>query len=103
MGDDLEKHREPKRVQAENPAIGRALTDYDAAVDVIKAAEARKKAALEDLVQLCNGKDTDYNGRKITLVKRAGNVNYRKALEKIAPFADLEPYRQKPSEFWKVT
>ena len=54
------------------------------------------------MVEMSGKRNAVIGGRNLTLVKRQGSVAYAKALAKIAPKADLEPYRGPTSESWQL-
>lgn len=60
--------------------------------------EKQAKAALEALAP----GGASGAGVQLTRVERAGSVAYAKALKEIAPDADLEPYRGKPTSYFTV-
>lgn len=104
LQDELDNpaHLEPLRVQLDTPEALR-LVEYITELDAsIEQATAARTAALEDLVRLADGKNAEAFGRKLTLVKRTGTISYAKALRALAPDADLEQWRGKPSEYWKL-
>ena len=104
LQDELDNpaHLEPLRVQLDTPEALR-LVEYITELDAsIEQATAARTAALEDLVKLSDGKNAEAFGRKLTLVKRTGTISYAKALRALAPDADLEQWRGKPSEYWKL-
>jgi len=92
----------PKRKVIDTPEAEKLIAEYDELSEAIENASARKKDIVARLVDMAGGKDAKVAGRNLTLVKRAGSVSYAKALKEIAPDADLEPYRGKPSENWQV-
>jgi putative phage-type endonuclease len=89
-----------KRADIDTPEAARLVAEYDELSDAIDLASQRKKDILARLVEMSGHKNAVVAGRNLTLTKRAGSVAYAKALKAIAPNADLEPYRGKPSEFW---
>ena len=86
----------------DTPEAQKLIAEYDELRDAIDNATARRKDIIDRLVQLAGGKDAKVAGRNLTLVKRKGSVSYAKALAEIAPDADLEKWRGKPSESWQV-
>lgn len=104
LQDELDNpaHMEPLRVQLDSQEALR-LVEYITELDAsIEQATAARTTALEDLVKLAGGKNAEAFGRKLTLVKRAGTISYAKAIRALAPDADLEQWRGKPSEYWKL-
>ena len=93
-------HLEPLRVQFEaNEIIG----EIDALRERQKADAEREKELVGLLVEMADGKDAEVSGRKLTLVKRAGSISYAKAIAELLPDADLEKWRGKESESWRLT
>lgn len=86
----------------DTPEAQKLIAEYDELRDAIDNANARRKDIVDRLVQMSSGKDAKVAGRNLTLVKRKGSVSYAKALAEIAPDADLEKWRGKPSESWQV-
>jgi exodeoxyribonuclease (lambda-induced) len=86
----------------DTPEVQKLIAEYDELRDAIDNANARRKDIVDRLVQMSGGKDAKVAGRNLTLVKRKGSVSYAKALAEIAPDADLEKWRGKPSESWQV-
>ena len=93
-------YRNPARPEHDTPAAYKMVAEWDDLNEAIERATERKKDLLADLVKMAGEKNALIAGRKLTLTKKAGAVSYAKALKAIAPDADLEPYRGKPSEFW---
>lgn len=100
--DNAVKHLEPKRKLVEGDDARRIVDEYDQICEAIDNATARKAELIADMVRLSGGKDALIAGRTLTLVKRAGSVSYAKAIKELAPTADLEKWRGKPSESWLV-
>lgn len=92
----------PKRKVIDTPEAEKLIAEYDELSEAIDRAAQRKKDIVARLVDMSGGKDASVAGRNLTLVKRAGAVSYAKALKAIAPDADLEPFRGKPSESWQI-
>lgn len=69
----------------------------------IKSLQDSKKQAMLKLVELAENKDTVIDGRKLTLVKRKGTVNYSELIKEHLPDIDLDPYRGKESQSWKLS
>ena len=91
------------RKEVDTPQAHQMVQEWDEIKEQMELLEERKKDLLADMVKLVGGKDSIIAGRKLTLVQKEGAVSYAKALKAIAPDADLEPYRGKPSEFWKLS
>ena len=91
------------RKTIDTPEAVRLVAEYDELSDAIENATARKKDIIIRMAEMSGGKNADMAGRKLTLVKRAGSVAYAKALKELAPDADLEKWRGKASESWRLT
>lgn len=96
-------HLDPLRVEINTPKAGAIIKEITALRESIKEQAAKEKALLAELVELAEGKNADVLGHKLTLVKRAGSISYAKALKDLAPDVDLEPYRGKASESWRLS
>lgn len=95
-------HLGPLRVQVDTPDAAKMLREYDEMSDAIERATARKAAILIDFATMSNHRDAEVCGRKFTSVERVGAVSYAKAIKELAPDADLEKWRGKPSRYWKL-
>ena len=81
-------------------AMRQKLAEYDDLANTIKDAEERRKEILADLVKAAGEKDAVICGRKLTKVEKAGSISYASAIKELAPNADLEKWRGKPSSYW---
>ncbi len=99
---DNPAHLEPLRVSIESEEAALLLLEIDRLRQRQREDAEAEKMALDNLVQLAGGVNADVCGRKLTLVKREGAISYAKALKEIAPGADLEKWRGKPSESWRL-
>ena len=88
------------REYLDTPALRQKLAEYDDLAKEIEAAEARRKVILNELVTAAGGIDATICGRKLTKVEKAGSVSYAAAIKELAPGADLEKWRGKPSSYW---
>ncbi len=102
LANSPDEHLAPKRVEIDTPEARRMMVEWDELNDQLDRAAERKKDLLADMVTLAGGKNALLAGRKLTMTQRAGAISYAKAIKAIAPDADLEPWRGKPSEFWQV-
>ena len=92
----------PKRQEYDTPEAAKLVAEYDELQDAIDNANDRKKDIIKRMVEMSGKRNAVIGGRNLTLVKRQGSVAYAKALAKIAPKADLEPYRGPTSESWQL-
>lgn len=100
---DNPDHLSPKRVEIETLEADRLVQEYEELADAIDRASERKKEVLNRLVEMAKGRDALVCGHKLTKVERKGSVAYAKALKQLAPNADLEKWRGKPSHSWRFT
>ena len=91
---------ERTRAEIDTPAVRQKLAEYDDLAKTIDDAENRRKVILAELVALAGEKDATICGRKLTKVEKAGSVSYAAAIKELAPKADLEKWRGKPSSYW---
>ena len=100
---NAQPHLEAKRAVVDTLDAARMVAEWDDLNEAIDRATDRKKDLLEQMIKAAGGRDALFAGRKLTKVERAGSVSYAKALRVLAPDADLEPYRGKPSASWRLT
>lgn len=98
-----DEHLAPRRAVIDTLAASRLLREYDEMSEAEERAAARRKAILDELVLMAGNGDAEVCGRKLTRVDRAGAVSYAKALAELAPGADLEKWRGKPSSSWQLS
>lgn len=96
-------HLAPRRVTIDTPAAQKALREWDEIAEQIELLAERKADLLADITAMAKGKDALIAGRKVTLVSKAGSVSYAAVVKKHCKGVDLEPFRGKPSEYWKIT
>ena len=94
IGDKLNTIDTPRALQM--------VAEYNDLQDAIAQAEERKAELLESIVEMCGGENSVFGGKKLTKVERAGSVSYAKAIKELAPNANLEPWRGKPSSYWTL-
>lgn len=93
----------PKRVETNTIQAKRLIEEVDELQEAIDRAQERRKDAMAELVKLAKDRDALVWGRKLTKVEKKGSVSYAKALKVLAPNADLEKWRGKPTSFWKLS
>lgn len=98
-----DEHLAPRRVVIDTMEASRLIREWDDMREAEDRAKERKEAILDELTALAGQRDADICGRKLTLVKRAGAISYAKAVAELAPDADLEKWRGKPSSSWRLT
>lgn len=102
LANNADEHLAPRRVVIDTPEAHKLAAEYDELAEAIDNAKARQADILKEAVRLAGGKNATFAGRNLTQVKRAGSISYMKALKDLAPDADLEPYRGKPSSNWMM-
>lgn len=93
----------PRRKVIDTPEASKMLREYDEMAEAEERASARRKAIIDELVQMAGNGDAEVCGRKLTRVDRAGSISYAKALAELDPGADLEKWRGKPSSSWRLS
>lgn len=79
-----------------------AAEEFRSAKISADAAKARHEAARGALIDLAAGKASEGGGVLLSAVRRSPSVNYREALEKYAPDADLSAFSKDSSLSWQV-
>jgi len=93
---------EEKRATVDTPRALQMVAEYNDLQDAIARAEERKKELLESIVEMCGGENAVFGGKKLTKVERAGSISYSAAVKHLAPNANLEPWRGKPTSYWTL-
>ncbi len=97
-----DEHLAPRRLEIDTPEASRMLLEWDDLNDAIERAEARKKDLLNEIVLMAKNSNALLCGRKLTFVQKDGAISYAKAVKELAPDADLEKWRGKPVQYWKL-
>lgn len=92
----------PLRKEIDGIKASMLLREYDEMAEAEERAKERKSAILNELVEMADGKNAEICGRKLTHIEKAGAVSYAKAIKDLCPGADLDPYRGKPSSYWRL-
>jgi len=100
---DNPEHLEPLRVEVNTPEAGLILTEIDKLRQRQKEDKERESELLDELKVMADGKDALVHGRRLTKVVREGSVSYSRIVKEHLPDLDLEPYRGKGSESWRLT
>lgn len=100
---DNPEHLEPLRKEINTERAKLLIDEYDQLKDAQDLAKERQKEVLDELIAIGGGGNALIWGRKLTKVQKEGSVSYAKAVKALCPDADLEPYRGKPSSFWKLS
>ena len=97
------EHLEPLRVVIETPESGKIISELDAVRQRQKDDAAREKELMASLIEMADGKDALVHGRKLTHVAGRKSVAYAKALEALAPGADLAKWTSTSKYSWRFT
>lgn len=97
------EHLEPLRIVVDTPEAGLISSEIDALRERQKKDKAREVELMSALVDLCGGKDALVHGRKLTHVAGRKSVAYAKALEALAPGADLSKWTSTSKDSWRFT
>jgi putative phage-type endonuclease len=100
---DNKEHLQPRREVIESAKAQQLIDEYNDLSDAIDKATERKKEVLAEIVRLAGERDAEVCGRKLTQVEREGAVSYAKALQELAPNADLSKWRGKPTSYWRLS
>jgi len=100
--DEPDEYLEDKRATVDTPRALQMVAEYNDLQDAIARAEERSKELLESIVEMCGGENAVFGGKKLTKVEKAGAISYAKAIKELAPNANLEPWRGKPSKYWTL-
>lgn len=93
---------EPPIKELSGPKYQMLLDEYDELTDAIERASERKKEILAGLIQSTGEQNAIINGIKLQQIERKGSVNYSKVVKEHCPNVDLESYRGKPTNYWKL-
>jgi putative phage-type endonuclease len=99
---DNPDHLQPKRKELNTNRALHLVAEYDDLSEAIDQAKAKQKEIMDELVGLSDGQNTQIGDKKLTKVSRAGSISYAKAIKELAPDADLEKWRGKETEYWRL-
>jgi putative phage-type endonuclease len=100
---DNPEHLKPLRKEIETASVAKLLREYDEVCDQLDFATTRKKEIIDELALVADGRDSLMCGRPFTKVEREGAVSYAQVVKKHCPDVDLEPYRGKPTSYWRLS
>lgn len=100
---DNPEHLEPLRVEVNSKEAELLMAEYDEMRDAEDRAKERKAEIVARLAEMTHGKNGLIAGRKFTKVVKEGAVSYSRVVKDHCKGVDLEPYRGKQSESWRVT
>lgn len=99
---DNPEHLEPLRVEINTNRSKMLIDEYMQLKEAKENAEERLKEVHAEIVELTGGKNALIYGHKVTKVEKAGSVSYAKVVKEHLPDLDLDPYKGKPSEYWRI-
>lgn len=99
---DNRDHLDPKRKSLNTNRAIHLVSEYDDLQEAIDRANEKQKEIMAELIELAGDRDCEIDGRKLTKVQRKGSISYAKAIKELAPDADLEKWRGKDSEYWRL-
>ena len=94
-------HLEPLVYEISSYSARQLLNEYDDVCHQIDDLTARKAELMDKMVEMANGKNANFCGRKLQISK-AGAISYAKAIKDLLPNADLSAYQGKPTSYWKL-
>ncbi len=97
-----EKHLAPLVQQITTPEALELLRKYDVLQEIQKGAKDQAEKIKARLIELAGGENAEIDGRKLTKVERKGSISYAKVVKEHLKGVDLEPYRGKSSEYWRL-
>lgn len=100
---DNKEHLEPLRVVIDSDEAQSIVNRIGELDDGLSAMSEERKDLLQRLIDMSGGKNALVCNRKLTFVKRKGNVDYAKLLKDVAPDVDTEAYRKAGSESWRFS
>lgn len=100
LSENPEEYLGPKRVEIDTPEATKMILEWDEVNESLERLAKRKRDLLAEMVALAGEKNAIIGNRKLTLTQKQGTISYAKAIKKLCPKADLEPFRGEPTSFW---
>ena len=100
---DNPDHLAPLRIEMNTQEACLLVAEMDEMKDARDRADERMKEIMARLVDMTGGKDALVDGRKLTRIEKEGAVSYARVVKEHCKGLDLEPYRGKKSESWRLT
>ncbi len=100
---DNPAHLAPLRVRIDTDEAQHIVNRIGEIDDALHNLTEERKAHLDKLVQMADGKDADIWGRKLTRTKDSTSVAYAKAIKELAPNADLAKWTTVKSGYWRLS
>lgn len=82
---------------------GQLVHDYKSKLAAFEVAKVELEEAKDALILAADGKSCQFGDVKVTLCTRKGSVSYAKAVKELLPDEDLERFKDKDSEYWRVS
>lgn len=103
LAEPADDHASEPRTVIDTPDAARMVREWDEIAEQLERLTERKADLLQEMLTIAGQRNALLSGRKLTLVSKAGSVSYAKVVKDHCPKVDLEPYRGKASEYWKLT
>lgn len=97
------EYLEPKRKEINSVEAQKLIDEYAEVCSQIEWSTKRKAELLQELVDLSGGRNSIVCGMNLTRVEREGSVSYQKVVAKYLPDLDLNPFRGKPTQYWRLS
>lgn len=97
-----EEYLMPKRVEINTNRAVHLVAEYDEMCEAEDRAKERKKEIMAELIEISKDRNALIAGKKLTKIKKAGSISYAKAIKELAPDANLEKWRGKETEYWRI-
>ncbi len=98
---NAQRYLEETHAIQDDKTITELVTRYSELSEQAKEIDLIKKDLLAEIIERCGEKQSEINGHKLTKVERKGSIDYKKVPE--LEGVDLEPFRKKSSEYWKLS
>lgn len=100
---DNKAHLEPLRVAIDTDYAKHIINRMGEIDDALHNLTEEKKAHMEKLVEMSEGKDALICGKKLTQGAGKTTTAYAKAIKDLAPDADLSKYKSVGASYWRLS
>src|SRR5699024_10124988 len=100
---DNPEHLAPRRTDLSGDYAKRLVEEYEQHKAGIDSAKEAMTAIVDELAKMSGGKDAEIFGHKLTLVKRKGSVDWKRAVTDAGIDVDEDAYRRGSSEYWRLS
>lgn len=97
------EHLEPIRKEINTVEACQLIAEYDEVCEQFDRAQERKKEIMARFFEISGGKNALIDGKLFTKIEKKGSISYAAVVKKHCKGVDLEPYRGKSSEYYKLT